>query len=157
MVRRVEIGILGPLRLTIDGNEVRLPAKLQVLLAVLALEPEPVSTGRLLVALWGEDVAPSANRTLQSHVFQLRRTLASGTDDPAATSPSDAGAVDGPSPASIVTEGRGYRLVVDPVVVDARRFRTPGCRRTSSRAVGSAWCRERIDRRIGVVARPVGR
>lgn len=76
MTRRVEICILGPLRVTDDGREVRSPAKQQVLLALLALDRGTVSTERLAAALWGEDASPGVLRTLQSHVVQLRRALA---------------------------------------------------------------------------------
>jgi YVTN family beta-propeller protein len=124
MVRRVEIGILGPLRFAVDGVDVRLPAKLQVLLAVLALEPGTVSTDRLLIALWGEDVAPNAQKTLQSHVFQLRRALAAGTTDVAASAAADQLPGPGTEMAAIITDGRGYRLQADAAVVDARRFET---------------------------------
>ncbi len=130
MARRVAIEILGPLRLTLDGQEVRLPAKQQVLLAVLALESGPVPAERLVTALWGEDVAPSAYKTLQSHVFQLRRALALGATDDTAAAPAEApaagptGAPGSTDAASIVTEGRGYRLLIADDAVDARRFET---------------------------------
>ena len=106
----MEIRVLGPLRVVIAGRPVPLPAKQGTLLAILALYPnQTVGADRLIVALWGEDAPPTALRTLQSHIFQLRRLLVP-----------DAGAAEeGPT---ILTDGRGYRLVVDPAVVDAQTF-----------------------------------
>ena len=47
--------------------------------AVLALHPnQPMSAERLAVALWGEDVPPSAVKTVQVYVARLRKAL----DDP---------------------------------------------------------------------------
>ena len=96
----VEISVLGPLRVAVGDRVIPLPAKQQTLLAVLALQPNvTVSNDRLMLALWGEDASPTALKTLQSHVFQLRQVIA-----------------------SIETDGRGYRLRIDPLSVDARRF-----------------------------------
>jgi DNA-binding SARP family transcriptional activator len=96
----MEISVLGPLRVTVGDRVVRLPAKQQTLLAVLALQPNAtVSNDRLMAALWGEDASPTALKTLQSHVFQLRQVIA-----------------------SIETDGRGYRLRIDSRSVDAGRF-----------------------------------
>ena len=106
----MEISVLGPLRVTIGGRLLPLPAKQRTLLAILALQPNrTVSTDGLIVALWGEDASPTAIKTLQSHVFQLRRRLAH-----------DTGANEqGPT---IVTDDRGYQLRVDPMAIDAWAF-----------------------------------
>ena len=106
----MEISVLGPLRVTIAGRLVALPAKQRTLLAILAFQPNrTVSTDRLIVALWGEDASPTAIKTLQSHMFQLRRLL----------EPDTTAGEHGPT---IVTDGRGYRLGVDPMAIDARNF-----------------------------------
>ena len=106
----MEISVLGPIRVTLGGHTLRLPAKQRILLAVLALQPNrTVSTEQLVQALWGEDPPESAVKTLQTYVFQLRRLLA--------TDRSDAG-----SDLAIVTDGRGYRLEVDPLSIDSERF-----------------------------------
>ena len=111
----MEIRVLGPLLVTIGGRVIRLPAKQQILVAVLALEPNTtVSTDRLMTALWGEDVSPNALATLQSHVFQLRRTVAAERSRTGATP--DAGDV------AVETDGRGYRLRIGPERIDAQRF-----------------------------------
>ncbi len=134
MAWRVDIGILGPLRVAVDDREVRLPAKQQVLLAVLALDQRTVSAERLMTALWGEDVSPTALRTLQSHVFQLRRAIAAGAAvlraGPDAADLPQARAGDGPT---IETDGRGYRLRVDPDAIDGRRSKAWSRRRDVER------------------------
>jgi YVTN family beta-propeller protein len=104
------ISVLGPLRLSIGNRQVPLPAKQAILLAILALQPNrTVSTDRLIEALWGEDASPDLVKTLQTHVFQLRRRL-----EPTAAETDDA--------ATIVTEGRGYRLEARPNAIDASVF-----------------------------------
>ncbi len=114
----VEIGVLGPLLVTVGGRAIRLPAKQQTLLAVLALEPNAaVSADRLMIALWGEDVSPSALATLQSHVFQLRRTLAAEQSRPGTTPDEGNGA-------TVETDRRGYRLRIAPQALDAQRFQS---------------------------------
>jgi peptide/nickel transport system substrate-binding protein len=108
--RFMEISVLGPLRVTIDGRLLPLPAKQRTLLAILAFQPNrTVSADRLIAALWGEDASPTAIKTLQSHVFQMRRLLAPDTTD-------------GEQALTIITDGRGYRLSVDPAVIDAQAF-----------------------------------
>ncbi len=106
----MRISVLGPPRLTVGDRQVPLPAKQAILLAILALQPHrTVSTDRLIEALWGEDAPPDLVKTLQTHVFQLRRRLEPGEE-----------AADGA--ATIVTEGHGYRLEAGPKVVDASAF-----------------------------------
>ena len=106
----MRISVLGPPRLTVGDRLVHLPAKQAILLAILALQPSrTVSTDRLIEALWGEDASPDLVKTLQTHVFQLRRRL-------------EAGEADVDDAATIVTEGHGYRLEAGPKVVDASVF-----------------------------------
>ena len=111
------ISVLGPLRLSVGDRQVPLPAKQAILLAILALQPHrTVSTDRLIEALWGEDASPDLVKTLQTHVFQLRRRL-------------EPGAADVEDAAAIVTEGHGYRLEAG--------------RRSSTRACSSRWSPKR--------------
>ena len=76
----MEFGILGPLEVRADGRPVALGgARPRAVFAVLALHPnQPMSAERLAVALWGEDVPPSAVKTVQVYVARLRKAL----DDP---------------------------------------------------------------------------
>src|SRR5829696_7168456 len=73
----MQFGILGPLEVRVDGQVVPLGgAKPRAVLAVLALHANrPVSAERLAVALWGEDVPPSAVKTVQVYVARLRKAL----------------------------------------------------------------------------------
>src|SRR5829696_2032554 len=100
----MEFGILGPLEVRADGRAVALGgARPRAVFAVLALHAnQPVSAERLAVALWGEDVPPSAVKTVQVYVARLRKAL----EDPDA----------------LVTTPAGYRLRVRPGELDADRF-----------------------------------
>src|SRR5215212_7451321 len=100
----MEFGILGPLEVRADGRTVALGgARPRAVFAVLALHPnQPVSAERLAVALWGEDVPPSAVKTVQVYVARLRKAL--GDRDVLVTTPA------------------GYRLRVLPGELDAERF-----------------------------------
>jgi DNA-binding SARP family transcriptional activator len=110
IVGAMEVSLLGPVRLSVDGRSIRLPGKQRTLIAMLALQPNrTVSTHRLIDGIWGEGAAPTATKTLQTHVFQLRRLLEQ----------SEASTVDG---MPVLTEGQGYRLRIDPDAVDVHRF-----------------------------------
>src|SRR4051794_19467168 len=100
----MQFAILGPLEVRADGREVVLGgAKPRAVLAVLALHAnQAVSAERLAVALWGEDVLPSAVKTVQVYVARLRKAL----DDPD----------------RLVTTPAGYCLRVRAGELDAERF-----------------------------------
>jgi DNA-binding SARP family transcriptional activator/streptogramin lyase len=100
----VEFRILGPLELVggADRPPVEAP-KLRALLGVLLLHPnEVVSSERLIDELWGERPPPTAAKTVQTYVSQLRRAL---------------------GPDAIVTRPPGYLLRVDSGELDAEQFR----------------------------------
>ena len=80
-----------------------LPRRQQrALLAALALRAgEVVSTDRLVEDLWGERAPATAHGSLQNTVLALRKAL--GRD-------------------LVVTQAPGYRLALEPEVVDANRF-----------------------------------
>src|SRR5258708_16542246 len=108
----MQFEILGPLRVT-DGNDQEVAVggpKRAALLAVLILRPNEVgSADRLIDGLW--DVRPQAGaaKTLQVHMSRLRRALAAGQN--------------GDRRDVIVTRAGGYVLDVDPVQIDAERFK----------------------------------
>src|SRR2546430_14039006 len=80
------------------------------LLAVLLLEPDRlISVDRLCDLLWDGDPPEQARRAVHSHVARIRGLLVRAHA-------ADAGV-------SIVSQGDGYRIVVDPDLVDAHRFR----------------------------------
>jgi DNA-binding SARP family transcriptional activator len=99
----LEVGLLGPLRVSVAGRPVELPAgRLPALLAVLALAAgRPVSVDRLATAVWGEDLSVDARANVQSNVRRLRRLLGAEL---------------------VATRGGGYALEVEPDRVDALRF-----------------------------------
>jgi DNA-binding SARP family transcriptional activator len=99
----LQVELLGPLRVWLDGEPVELPAgRLPALLAVLAISPgQAVSVDRLATALWGEELSVDARANLQTNVRRLRRLLGAEL---------------------VATRAGGYALQVEPDRVDAVRF-----------------------------------
>jgi predicted ATPase/DNA-binding SARP family transcriptional activator len=100
----VQIALLGPLEVRADtGAPVEVGgARLRTLLILLALDPgRVVPTSRLVDRLWEDGRPAGAANALQALVSRLRRTVP-----------------------DIRVESRpvGYRLVLEPDEVDARRF-----------------------------------
>jgi DNA-binding SARP family transcriptional activator len=97
----VAIGVLGPLRVEVDGAEVTVSAaRERALLARLAIDAgRTVSDAQLIDAVWGDDPPATARPTLQTYVSHLRRVL---------------------GPQVIAREGTGYRL--DGVELDTDAF-----------------------------------
>src|SRR4051812_46673142 len=109
------VGVLGPLEVEQDGSRVAVAGgRLRALLACLALDAgRPVSTGRLVDALWEDDPPADQVHALQSLVSRLRRALGNGS-------------LVAPAPG-------GYRLDVE---VDAQRFETLAGAGSAARAAG---------------------
>ncbi len=107
----MEIRVLGPLEVALDGGTVALPGrKVRVLLAALVVHRgEVVSTDRLYDVLWGPQPPASAVNTLQTYVAQLRKAL---EPERRAGEPSQL----------LVTREPGYLLALDADDVDATRF-----------------------------------
>ncbi|MDJ0768163.1 MAG: BTAD domain-containing putative transcriptional regulator [Ilumatobacter sp.] len=97
------VRLCGGVEAAIDGDPVDLgPAKCRVVLAALALVPgAPVSQRRLVELVWGAHPPATAERTLQSYVARLRKTL---------------------GPDSISRQDSSYRLAVPTEAVDVARF-----------------------------------
>src|SRR5690349_8574251 len=104
----MEIRVLGPVEVVVDGNVRGLPGGGErELLAVLALSAgRVVSVAALVDALWGETLPAHPGNALQLRVSRLRRALA------AAGAPGEL----------VVTRPPGYLLAVDRDRVDALRF-----------------------------------
>jgi predicted ATPase/DNA-binding SARP family transcriptional activator len=100
----MEFWILGPLEVRCDGRPIAIGGeKRRALLSMLLLHAnQPVSAERLAQALWGEDAAAEAVKTVRVHVSRIRAAL--------------------PDPDSLVTTPAGYRLCVRPGELDAERF-----------------------------------
>jgi predicted ATPase/class 3 adenylate cyclase len=99
----VEYRILGPLEVTDGENEISLGApKQRTLVGVLLLHAnEVVSSARLIDELWGERPPPTAGKTLQTYVSQLRKAVGADT---------------------IVTRTPGYVLRIEADALDASQF-----------------------------------
>ncbi|MGO1056103.1 BTAD domain-containing putative transcriptional regulator [Crossiella sp. CA198] len=100
--------VLGPLEVMLDGQPVEVSSpKLRALLATLLVEAgRTVSLDQLAERLWGEDLPPTARKTIHSYVGRLRRLLAD----------------DAVSPTLIHTRPDGYRITVAPAELDLARF-----------------------------------
>lgn len=109
--------ILGPVRLLTMGRNIDLgPPKVRGLLGILLLHADSaVSIDMIVDGLWdtsdGAAAArrrppPNPRKTLQGYVSRLRRRLKTGS-----------------VPARIRTEPGGYRLEIDPAIVDIHQFR----------------------------------
>ncbi|MEN8234558.1 MAG: BTAD domain-containing putative transcriptional regulator [Actinomycetota bacterium] len=101
----MEFRVLGPVEVRVDDEVVPIPAPMQrVLLALLIIHAgEVLSTDRIITELWSDKAPASGANALRFHVSKLRSAL---TVDPS----------------SIVTQGSGYVLEVDPESIDAVRF-----------------------------------
>ncbi len=98
----VEFRILGPLEV-IDREPLSLGGRKQqaVLAALLLHRGEVVAADRLIEAIWAGRAPATAGKTLQVYVSNLRKALGDGL---------------------LITQGRGYMLVVGPNQVDSDRF-----------------------------------
>ena len=97
----VWVGLLGPLRLEVDGVPVEVPGvRRRAVLALLAASAgRTVAIDRILDAVWPDEVPDSGRRGLQSHVSRLRGHL-------------------GPAADRLVRDGAGYRLDLGPGELD---------------------------------------
>jgi DNA-binding SARP family transcriptional activator/tetratricopeptide (TPR) repeat protein len=100
------VELLGPLRVSVGGRPVELPAgRLRALLAVLAMSAgRTVPTDRLATAVWGTDSRGDARANVRTNVKRLRRALGTAAGQLIAARPG------------------GYLLVVESDHVDALRF-----------------------------------
>ena len=99
--------VLGPLEVRDGTNllDVHGPQE-RALLALLLTAPGRVFSVRAIVTgMWGEDAPGAAEKTVQSYVSRLRRSLP------------------GNGAALVLTRSPGYVATVDPAHVDAERFR----------------------------------
>jgi predicted ATPase/DNA-binding SARP family transcriptional activator len=99
----MDFGILGPLRAVRDGALLPLGGPRQrAVLARLLLDPGRVVPVDVLIDdVWCGDPPPTATKTLQKYVSELRKSL---------------------GPSLVQTSGRGYSIDIDDGAVDARRF-----------------------------------
>jgi DNA-binding SARP family transcriptional activator len=100
----MDFRVLGPLEARDGRGHLKLGGtKPRAVLAMLLLRAnEPVTPEQLAIGLWGDDVPPSALKTVHVHVSRLRKALA--------------------DPTRIETTPAGYRLTVDPDELDLLVF-----------------------------------
>lgn len=106
----VEFGVLGPLRVHVDEQEVPIAGRRErCVVATLALNVgRVVSTDMLFEHLWGDEPPRTANKALQTAVANVRKVLRDAW--PYAHGP------------TVETHGAGYLLDAPPEWVDAVRF-----------------------------------
>src|ERR1700729_2070655 len=113
----MRVSVLGPLTVTVDGQNITPSApKLRSLLALMALRHDHmVTTMSLMQELWGDEAPVSSLATLQTYVYHLRKLR------------TEAGVIE---KVTIITKPLGYILqldekldndVFDGLVEDARR------------------------------------
>ena len=102
----IEIRVLGPLSVRVDGRSCSLGGrKQQSLFALLALRsPAPVSTDACVEALWGDEASETSHHTLHTYVSNLRKVL---RDLPGV---------------ELERTANGYRLDLGDGVLDRSRF-----------------------------------
>jgi len=102
----VEFGVLGPLRVVVDGRMVPIAsARQRAMLALLLVSANrSVSSHRMIDAVWGEHPARSVRNMVHTYMWQLRALLTRGGES------------------RLVTEPAGYVLRVEPGELDLRRF-----------------------------------
>ncbi|MFI6097090.1 BTAD domain-containing putative transcriptional regulator [Lentzea sp. NPDC051213] len=103
----VRFGVLGPLLVTHEQRDVRIPAgqPRQVLVLLLLHAGQTVSVDHLMSILWDGDPPPSSRKAVQVHVSQLRRAL---KDLPGV---------------HLEWSRQGYRLDIPPGSLDLQLFR----------------------------------
>lgn len=111
---QVEIGVLGPLEVSVGGvSIVPTASKPSQLLAMLALNAGTVVTVRALAEeMWGARPPRSGVQTLQTYILKLRRMLQRALADHEDVSSKDI----------LITRRSGYLLAVEPGDVDAMRY-----------------------------------
>jgi predicted ATPase/DNA-binding SARP family transcriptional activator len=104
-VKRVELGILGPLEVRVAGRPVQVPGVRQraLLAALLLRRGHVVAVDTLVDEVFGEAPPRDARNALQTYVVRLRQAL-------------------GPAAPVVTTRAPGYVLEVPADAVDAERF-----------------------------------
>ena len=84
--KRLDLGLLGPLEMSVDGAMVPLgtPKQRAVLAILLMNRNSPVGVDRLITALWEEWPPSGARANIHSYVSNLRKVLGAAGIDPRA-------------------------------------------------------------------------
>lgn len=107
--KRLELGLLGPLEMSVDGAPVALgtPKQRAVLALLLMNRNSPVAVDRLITALWDDSPPSGARASIHSYVSNLRKLLSTAGIDPRAV---------------LAAAPPGYRLGIDESAYDLGRF-----------------------------------
>src|SRR4051812_33124533 len=119
----MDFRILGPLEVLDEGREIPvLGSKQRALLGLLLLHGnETLSTARVIDELWGDQPPATATKTVQVHVWRLRKALAAPGNG-----------VPGP----LLTRDHGYELRVSPDPLAGARFGSPAGQGSRALAAG---------------------
>jgi DNA-binding SARP family transcriptional activator len=108
----IDLRVLGPLQLSVDGSPAQLGPVLRVLLLCLLVAGQPLPAHRLAELVWDTELPDGWPATLRSHVYHLRQAFGCGR------------AADGMR--LLATEHIGisvcYALRIPPETVDATAF-----------------------------------
>jgi DNA-binding SARP family transcriptional activator len=109
--KRLELGLLGPLEMSVDGTLVPLgtPKQRAVLAMLLMNRNTPVGVDRLITALWEGWPPSGARASIHSYVSNLRKLLGSHGIDPRVV---------------LAAAPPGYRLTIPDSSCDLGRFLT---------------------------------
>ncbi|MCV7394942.1 FHA domain-containing protein [Mycobacterium paraseoulense] len=82
--KRLELALLGPLEMSVDGTLVGLgtPKQRAVLAMLLMNRNSPVAVDRLITALWDDEPPSGARASIHSYVSNLRKLLSTAGIDP---------------------------------------------------------------------------
>jgi SARP family transcriptional regulator, regulator of embCAB operon len=107
--KRLELGLLGPLEMSVDGAFVPLgtPKQRAVLAMLLMNRNSPVGVDRLITALWEGEPPTGARASIHSYVSNLRKLLSGVGIDPRVV---------------LVAAPPGYRLNIAENACDLGRF-----------------------------------
>lgn len=132
--RTIEVGVLGPLLVHVDGDPINIGGtRRSRLLGTLALHGERWCHPSILAeAIWGDDALDRSPATLQSHIAHLRRLL-----DPPGAHDLDGSAIE--------SSDAGYRLSPMRVTIDADRFTALVERARASLVTDPAGARRLLD------------
>jgi len=107
--KRLELGLLGPLEMSVDGALVRLgtPKQRAVLAMLLINRNTPVGVERLITAVWEGWPPSGARASIHSYVSNLRKLLSGAGIDPRKV---------------LAAAPPGYRLTIPENTCDLGRF-----------------------------------
>lgn len=107
--KRLELGLLGPLEMSVDGTLVALgtPKQRAVLALLLMNRNSPVAVDRLITALWDDQPPSGARASIHSYVSNLRKLLGGAGIEPRMV---------------LAAAPPGYRLNIDENAYDLGRF-----------------------------------